>query len=465
MNEKNDNSYLVAKHFFLPPFCKLKGSDDASNEYYQRKNVFFEEANLSSAKKIVFRDIYKEEIEKSIYNIQQVVFEVTEKCNLNCVYCTYGELYTGNEERQRSKRSLRKEDAIKLLEYLYPVWNERDQSGVSQQIKIGFYGGEPLMNFPLIEKVVLWAKKNTTSQLKFRFQMTTNGLHLGRYIEFLVKNDFIINISFDGNEENMSYRLDHKGENCFKQVYSNVMKVKQNYQDYFEKNVFFIAVLHNKNSLEQACSFCMSHFNKVPLCSRLNDSGVNPQKREIFSKMEETVSTKLSKKTKKEIFLRGLGLNGIKNFIRYYSGFHFYDYNELLFQKEEPEEKKIPTGVCFPFSKKIYMTINGNLYPCERLDSCFYLGNIHNAKVLDTEQIASLYNQYFSNILPVCMNCKRTFSCDKCLFCIGGIQEKEPHCNSVMDKDKFNEMVNDMVATCKKHPDLYRRIMKRTILG
>jgi len=460
-----DNFYIVGKHLFMLPTLKPQGSSEENNEYYQRKKGIIEEANLLSAKKIVFRDIYKEEIEKSINNIQQVVFEVTEKCNLNCVYCTYGELYTGNEERQKSKRSLKKEDAVKLLEYLYPVWKEREQKGVSQQIMIGFYGGEPLLNFPLIEKIVQWAKKNTTSLLTFRFHFTTNGLLLDKYIEFVVRNDFIINISFDGNEENMSYRLDHNGENCFKQVYSNVMKVKQNYQDYFEKNVFFIAVLHNKNSLEQACSFCMSHFNKVPLCSRLNDSGVNPQKREIFSEIKESASIELSANTKKAILRRGLGFKEIINFIRYYSGFHFYDYNELLFQKEEPEEKKIPTGVCFPFSKKIYMTINGNLYPCERLDSCFILGNIHNAKVLDTEQIASLYNQYFSNILPVCKNCMRKFSCDKCLFCIDGIQVPQPYCSSAMDKEKFNEMVSNMVATCRKHPDLYRRIMKRTILG
>jgi uncharacterized protein len=68
----------------------------------------------------------------------------------------------------------------------------------------------------------------------------------------------------DGDEENMSYRLDHNGKNCFNQVFDNVMIVKKEHPVFFDKNVSFLTVLHNKNSMEQASHFCITHFNKMP---------------------------------------------------------------------------------------------------------------------------------------------------------------------------------------------------------
>jgi len=456
-----NNNCITGKHIFLQHLYMRQENAEVKDEYYKRKKCFFEEAGLLSGKKISFRDIDKEEIEKSIYDIRQVLFEVTEKCNLNCVYCTFGELYGGNDERIKEKRNLKKEDAIKLLEYLYPVWKEREQKGLLQKIMIGFYGGEPLLNFPIIEDIVQWAKEHATERLTFGFMLTINGLLLDKHIDFLVKHDFMIAISLDGDEENMSYRLDHNGKNCFKRVFSNIMAVKRDYPVCFDKNVNLLTVLHNKNSVEQASRFCMIHFNKTPFCSNLTDSGIHPQKREQFSKMNEIIPTKPSKETIKALMKYEAGFSETIRFLQFFSGFHFYGYNDLLRKDERNEAKKFPAGACIPFSKKIYMTINGDLYPCERVDNCFSLGNIHANNVLDVEQITFRYNQYFKNISPTCTVCKRKFACKRCLFHIEGIQGDKPQCSDITDNVMFEHIVSSVIAVCKKHPDLYRKIMKQ----
>jgi uncharacterized protein len=455
-----NNNYIIGKHIFLQHPNMQQKEIEKTNEYYKRKKKFFKEANLLSRKKISFREITQKEIEKSINNIHQVVFEVTEKCNLNCVYCAYGELYSGNEERIKVQRNLKKEDAISLLEYLYPIWQEQEQTGLPQKINIGFYGGEPLLNFSLIETIVQWTKERSTPQIVFGYQFTTNGLLLHKYIVFLVENDFIINLSLDGDEENMSYRVDHHGENCFNRVFDNIMAIKKEFPDYFEKNVIFLAVLHNKNSVEQVCNFCMTHFSKIPICSNLTDNGVHPQKRYLFTEMHETNSIKLSKKVDKARTRAGIGLIGTAHFLRIFSGFHFYDYNNLLLKEESNEVRRFPAGACIPFSREIFMTINGNLYPCERLDACYTMGNIHNTPLLDVAQIASRYNQYFKIITPTCTDCERNFSCSKCLFHIDDIQGTRPQCNKIMNHDEFSEMFFSTINASKRHPELYRKIMK-----
>jgi len=197
------------------------------------------------------------------------------------------------------------------------------------------------------------------------------------------------------------------------------------------------------------------------MCAKLNDNGVHPQKKALFSEMSET-SIKTSNKTTKAMMKVGTGLNESIIFLRFFSGFHFYDYNDLLRKGNKNEIRRVATGVCMPFSRSIYMTINGNLYPCERIGSCFAMGNIHDKSVLDAEQIASRYHQYFENILPTCTACEKKLLCDQCLFYIDEVQGSKPHCNKMINQEQFNEMVASSISIYKKYPSLYRTIIKRT---
>ena len=63
-----------------------------------------------------FRDIRPDEIENNLVNLRQLVFEVTDACNLKCKYCGYGDLYYGYDKRESKYFSVNK--AKVLLNYL-----------------------------------------------------------------------------------------------------------------------------------------------------------------------------------------------------------------------------------------------------------------------------------------------------------------------------------------------------------
>ncbi len=63
-----------------------------------------------------FLEYRSKDIINSISNTSQVVFEVTDMCNLKCKYCVYGEFYEDFDNRQNSKLDIDK--AIQLLLYL-----------------------------------------------------------------------------------------------------------------------------------------------------------------------------------------------------------------------------------------------------------------------------------------------------------------------------------------------------------
>ena len=52
------------------------------------------------------------------------------------------------------------------------------------------------------------------------------------------------------------------------------------------------------------------------------------------------------------------------------------DYNELLYKEMTKEEEFLPTGTCIPFSRKLFVTVNGKILPCERIGHNNFLGSI-----------------------------------------------------------------------------------------
>jgi len=68
-----------------------------------------------------------------------------------------------------------------------------------KNIKVSFFGGEPTLNFDVINGVVSHVKTIASSLNKdYSFYITTNGVMSRRILEFLADNDFVFVISSDG---------------------------------------------------------------------------------------------------------------------------------------------------------------------------------------------------------------------------------------------------------------------------
>lgn len=196
----------------------------------------------------------KETVFNNVINLSQLTFEVTDACNLKCKYCGYGDLYGDYDERENKKMPI--EVAMKLLEYLYQHWSLPSSSSHKKKTYISFYGGEPLLNMEFIKKIVTRIEQWNLSQCDFIFTMTTNAVLIDKYIDFLLKHNFRILVSLDGNEYNDGYRVDHFGKNSFSIVYKNMKSIQKRYPVFFEQNINFNAVLHDKNNYGDLIRVC-----------------------------------------------------------------------------------------------------------------------------------------------------------------------------------------------------------------
>ncbi len=93
-----------------------------------------------------------ENIKTYLANTPQITFEITECCNLSCLYCGYGKLY--NNKGKRHNRMMPIENAIAFLDYIKKLWDAGYDNRGEGTLVISFYGGEPLLNMSFIKAVI-----------------------------------------------------------------------------------------------------------------------------------------------------------------------------------------------------------------------------------------------------------------------------------------------------------------------
>ncbi|HZT78525.1 MAG TPA: quinohemoprotein amine dehydrogenase maturation protein [Vicinamibacterales bacterium] len=125
-----------------------------------------------------------------------MVLNVTNQCNLSCTYCyEYGEDKIVNTENGRQPKFMTEETARESVEFLL-----RESGAVAH---ITFFGGETLLNFPVLQQTIAYARRRAAEEGKaVDFSLTTNATLLKpEVIEFLAENRIGVTISIDGPKE------------------------------------------------------------------------------------------------------------------------------------------------------------------------------------------------------------------------------------------------------------------------
>lgn len=118
---------------------------------------------------------------------------VTESCNIDCSFCY-----------QSSKNTKNMDWAIAEKALLFLKKNS------DKTHHICFSGGEPLLNFSLIKKVVEHNMRNE-DPISYTYSLLTNGTLIDKYIlGFLKKNKFSVQISFLTKDQSLIFERDYK---------------------------------------------------------------------------------------------------------------------------------------------------------------------------------------------------------------------------------------------------------------
>lgn len=142
---------------------------------------------------------------------------LAQECNMRCIYC-YGDGggYAG-------KGMMSQETALKAVDWLMA------NAGSEAKVQVSFFGGEPLLNFPLMKKVVPYARARAAEKGKqISFGMTTNGSVLtDEIISFLKDEKIDFLLSFDGPPEVQNRQRPFRdGSGSYDAIRANIRKLR-----------------------------------------------------------------------------------------------------------------------------------------------------------------------------------------------------------------------------------------------
>ena len=124
--------------------------------------------------------------------LNEMYLQVSHQCNLDCTYCYAQGGNFGGPDRMMKETTARQAVDFFLKE-----------SGSHKTLILNFDGGEPFLNFPVVQATVAYAREKAQSLgKKIRPNISTNGTLLTvQNVDYLRQNHFGIGISIDGERD------------------------------------------------------------------------------------------------------------------------------------------------------------------------------------------------------------------------------------------------------------------------
>ena len=166
--------------------------------------------SLKEAGKLWSPDVYENmafDFKNRSTVVKALCLHVAHTCNLSCSYCF------ASQGRYHGDRALMSfEVGKRAMDFLI------ENSGTRRNLEVDFFGGEPLMNFDMVKKLVAYCREQEKIHNKnFRFTMTTNGVLIDDdVIDFCNKECHNVVLSLDGRKEvNDRFRKDYAGRGSY----------------------------------------------------------------------------------------------------------------------------------------------------------------------------------------------------------------------------------------------------------
>lgn len=139
---------------------------------------------------------------------------------------------------------------------------------------------------------------------------------------------------------------------------------------------------------------------------------------------------------------------------------HTY-HNEGELSNNDISTLNYPTGTCVPFSKRIFVTFDGNLFPCEKINRDIPWGYVDSSgkMIINASDIAERFNSMLDKYERICSTCYLQQCCIKCAF-----QSTDFNCDNKKTKEQFRKMLSQIYSYIEKHPDIVNLLEENVVI-
>lgn len=349
-------------------------------------------------------------VSTTLNNLKKVTLQVTQACNFKCRYCGYaGDNYLN---RKHNGLSMSWETAKRAIDFYI------QHSKSSPIAYFGFYGGEPLLEIDLIKECIEYIEDILKGR-EITYFITTNGTLINdKVVELLNKYAVILAISLDGPEKlhNKNRRYAINGKETYADVIKGIDYLRKNVSDFNNKVKINSVIDQQENYLSYVHFFDknedvsdIEHEESTIDDSRLSKNIV-PSK-EYFKTynravintyinliLERETNSAMTKAILNDIYTLAMAFKVSDNF-----GHRFHH-----------------GGPCVPGYNRLFVTVNGELFPCEKCSE--------NSKVL---RIGTIFDGYDYKTIERILNigqlteerCKKCVVARHCSICAQKIDD------------------------------------------
>ena len=333
--------------------------------------------------------------ERSKGVVKALCLHVAHTCNLNCSYCFASQ---GKYHGDRAVMSF--EVGRQALDFLIA------NSGTRRNLEVDFFGGEPLMNFDVVKRLVAYARSIEKQHGKnFRFTLTTNGLLIDDdVIDFANRECHNVVLSLDGRKEiHDRFRVDYAGNGSWERIVPKFQKMvaARGGRGYYLRGTFTHA---NPDFLEDIKEMLRLGFTELSMepvvCASDDPSALTEDDLAVVMEQYEQLAQLMLERRR--------------------AGQPFTFYHYMLDLKGGPCVYKRISG-CGSGTEYMAVTPWGDLYPCHQFvgEERFRLGDVwHGVTNLETQEEFAACNVYAR---PGCADCWAK------LYCSGGCAANAYH--------------------------------------
>ncbi len=367
--------------------------------------------------------------------ICRLILGVTENCNLRCAYCKYSGEYLYSRSHRPKAMSLR--TAISAVQFMI----ERSSyiiNHTSEPISVTFYGGEPLLNFPVIRGCVEYVRDDYPEYLaRTRFAITSNiTVCTAEMLDFLIANRFELTVSLDGPKDlHDRYRRSIRGDGTFDRVMDNLEELKRRDKEYYRTHVSISVVLMPPYNIEAVVEFLDTHdllrehtcfinfadFKHTTVYDRFDATELRATRMRQLERLGAQLQSRIGDGDEHPgsalAALTGVGLRAV-----------------VRRPVAQMPTVLYPNGICVPGAQRTFVDPDGRLHMCERIGEDFAIGDLERG--YDVDAILQFIKSYVQVSERSCLHCWAARFCPACFTAAtkGPVMDgvaKEVGCESV----------------------------------
>ena len=355
-------------------------------------------AELEAQGKLWTPDVYEDmafDFKNRNTVIKALCLHVAHTCNLNCSYCFAAQ---GRYQGERALMSF--EVGKRAMDFLI------ENSGARRNLEVDFFGGEPLMNWEMVKKLVAYCREQEKIRNKnFRFTLTTNGMLIDDdVIDFCNREMSNVVLSLDGRREvHDRLRVDYAGRGSYDQIVPKFQKfvAARGDKSYYIRGTYTHNNTDFTNDIFHMADLGFKELSMEPVVSRPDDPcALTAEDLPVLKEQYEILAKEMIKRDREG------------------RGFTFYHY--MIDLTGGPCIYKRISG-CGSGTEYMAVTPWGDLYPCHQFvgDPKYLMGDIWkgvtNTAVRDEFKHCNAYAR------PECKDCWAK------LYCSGGCAANAYH--------------------------------------